>query len=88
MNGSSGSRAMYGGRDIVDDAQGTNLKGKDCAGYGTHCAGTAGGIYSGVAKRANIYSIRVLSCEGWGYKSWSILGIIYVNERHNSNKDR
>ena len=44
------------------------FQGIDCNGHGTHCAGTAGSTTYGVAKNANLYGIRVLSCFGSG--SW------------------
>jgi hypothetical protein len=43
---------------------------QDCAvdrhGHGTHCAGTVGGTQYGVAKKTNIYGVKVLSDRGSG----------------------
>ena len=87
-NGKSGSRAKYGGYDAVDDLYGGNRKGRDCFGHGTHCAGIAAGKYSGVAKDANIYSIRVLNCRGHGSYEGSIKGLHAVVRKHRENKKR
>ena len=57
-------------------------------GHGTHCAGIAAGIYSGVAKDANIYSIRVLNCNGKGSYEESIKGLQAVVKRHKENRKR
>jgi subtilisin family serine protease len=53
------------------DMYGQNLENADCHGHGTHVAGTAAGTKFGVAKKAWIVPVRVLSCSGSG--SWSYL---------------
>ncbi|XP_071948862.1 aqualysin-1-like [Antedon mediterranea] len=63
-----GDRAQFV-KDFMDDPEGN---GTDCRGHGTHCSGTVGGTKYGVAKKTNIYGVRVLGCNGSG--SWS--GII------------
>ena len=65
------SRAIYTGYDPVDNYYGTNLRGRDCDGHGTHVASLACGKHYGVAKSANCYSVRVLDC--WGFAPWSIV---------------
>lgn len=50
----------------------------DCNGHGTHVAGTAVGEHYGVAKRARLYSVRVLDCEGSGTMSGVIAGVDWV----------
>eukprot|EP00057_Strongylocentrotus_purpuratus_P003055 XP_003725829.1 PREDICTED: subtilisin-like protease 6 [Strongylocentrotus purpuratus] len=55
----------FGGRgSIFYDA--LDGDGVDCNGHGTHCAGTVGGNEYGVAKNANLFGVRVLSCLGSG----------------------
>ena len=58
-----GGRAKYPGFDAVDDYFGTNRRGEDCHGHGTHVASLAGGNDYGVAKKATLYSVRVLQCD-------------------------
>ncbi|KAI6649236.1 Proteinase T-like [Oopsacas minuta] len=77
-----GNRASYGGYDAVDDFQNQNQQGVDCHGHGTHCAGIAAGITSGVAKEANIYSVRVLDCNSFGGFSGIIRALDHVLQRH------
>jgi len=49
-------RVQYVGYDAIDEQTGSDQKGEDCDGHGTHCAGTIGGMTYGVAKEATIYS--------------------------------
>ena len=49
--------------------------GEDCQGHGSHCAGTVAGAVHGVAKKAEIVSVRVLGCDGSGSGGSSIQGI-------------
>ncbi|XP_070546948.1 aqualysin-1-like [Ptychodera flava] len=49
--------------------------GSDCHGHGTHCAGTAVGNSVGVAVQANVYSVRVLNCQGSGLTSNIVAGL-------------
>merc|ERR1719362_215354 len=43
----------------------------DAQGHGTHCAGTAAGASFGVAPKAAVRSVKVLSDQGSGSWSWS-----------------
>ncbi|XP_041472999.1 aqualysin-1-like [Lytechinus variegatus] len=60
--------------------------GEDCNGHGTHCAGTAGGTYSGVAVGTNLFSVRVMSCLGSGSYSNIIDGVNAVAASSKPNK--
>ena len=71
-------RAEYGGYDPIDIAAGQNLRGDDCDGHGTHVASLAAGKTYGTAKKARIYSIRVLGCANSGYQTRVIEGLDYV----------
>ncbi|MEV6565337.1 S8 family peptidase [Streptomyces kronopolitis] len=53
------------GADEVNDGK----NGQDCAGHGTHVAGTIGGKDYGVAKGVKLVSVRVLNCRGTGSAS-------------------
>ncbi|XP_038072594.1 aqualysin-1-like [Patiria miniata] len=70
----------FGNRASVEfDAYGGD--GIDCHGHGTHCAGTTGGSYYGVAKRATIKGVKVLGsppCSKSGTGDAMIAGLDYV----------
>lgn len=51
---------VSGGVDFVGDGYGT----EDCAGHGTHVAGTLGGTTYGVAKQVLLVPVRVFPCSG------------------------
>ena len=75
----------FGGRasgvfTSVNDGNGTN----DCAGHGTHVAGTVGGSTYGVAKAVKLYAVRVLDCSGNGSVSGVIAGVDWVTANHKS----
>lgn len=52
--------------------------GSDCRGHGTHCAGTIAGKVYGVAKKAKVYAVRVLGCQGSGTWGAIINGMEWV----------
>ena len=59
------NRAEYGGFDaVISPYESDDQKGRDCQGHGTHVASLAAGKTYGAAKKARIYSIRVLDCNG------------------------
>ena len=62
---------MYVGYDPVDNYYGTDQKGRDCHGHGTHVASLACGKRYGVAIKANCYSVRVLDCNNRA--PWSVI---------------
>ena len=53
--------------------------GLDCHGHGTHVASLAGGKTFGTAKKATIYSVRVLNCENFGPWTTVLDGLDYVS---------
>jgi len=54
----------------------------DLNGHGTHCAGTAGGSVTGVAKRANLIDVRVLAADLFAEGISVMQGIQYVIGEH------
>ena len=76
-----GGRAVTGkkGFDAFDAlGLGTGTKGEDCAGHGTHVAGTIGGATYGVAKAVRLVSVRVLDCAKAGTLSTVLAGVDWV----------
>ncbi len=67
---------VYGGANFTSNTNGY----MDGHGHGTHCAGIIAareynGNIVGVAPRARLYAVKVLSDGGWGYTSWIIAGM-------------
>jgi subtilisin family serine protease len=73
----------FGGRaSIGTDTVGDGQNGNDCAGHGTHVAGTIGSSTYGVAKAVSLVAVRVLNCEGSGSYSGVIAGVDWVTAHH------
>src|SRR5438552_7309930 len=73
------SHSQFGGRASVGvDEVGDGQNGIDCAGHGTHVAGTVGGSTYGVAKGVSLVAVRVLNCSGSGTNSGVIAGVNWV----------
>lgn len=72
-----GGRAVSGTDTVDGDDDAT-----DCAGHGTHVAGTVGGSEYGVAKDASLVAVRVLDCGGSGTYDGVIAGIDWVTADH------
>ena len=71
----------FGGRAVLGtDVSWTpgSLDGVDCNGHGTHVAGTIGGTTYGVAKKVQLYAVRVLDCQGVGNIFTILDGIEWV----------
>jgi len=54
----------------------------DGNGHGTHCSGTIAGKKYGVAKKANVYAVKVLKSNGSGTMSDVIAGVDFAAKRH------
>src|SRR5689334_1686037 len=61
------------------DREGTAI---DCNGHGSHVAGIIGGRDFGVAKNVNLFSVRVLNCQGTGAWSDVVDGVNFVTWHH------
>ena len=55
---------------------------EDCSGHGTHVAAIAAGLNTGVAKQANIHSIRVIGCNDDSLNSEIINAIEWISRNH------
>ncbi|ACU37678.1 S8 family peptidase [Actinosynnema mirum] len=66
-----GGRASWGA-DLVDGS------GQDCAGHGTHVAGTVGGAGHGVAKGVQLIAVRVLDCANGTTYETALNGVEWV----------
>ncbi|KAI1472383.1 serine protease 2 [Daldinia caldariorum] len=54
----------------------------DGNGHGTHCSGTVAGKKYGVAKKANVYAVKVLRSNGSGTMSDVMKGVEWAAEAH------
>ena len=57
---------------------------EDGNGHGTHCSGTVAGKKFGVAKKANIYAVKVLRSNGSGSMSDVVKGVEWATTSHTS----
>jgi aqualysin 1 len=72
------THAQFEGRaSMVFDGAGDDLD-MDCNGHGTAVASIIGGKEYGVAKKAQLYGVRVLNCSGSGALSNVIAGIDFI----------
>ncbi|KAJ6155534.1 Subtilisin-like serine protease [Penicillium chermesinum] len=55
---------------------------EDGNGHGTHCSGTIAGAKYGVAKKANVYAVKVLRSNGSGSMSDVVKGVEWAAEAH------
>jgi cerevisin len=55
---------------------------EDGNGHGTHCSGTVAGKKYGVAKKANVYAVKVLRSNGSGTMSDVVKGVEYAATQH------
>lgn len=69
-------RASWGKTIPANDAD------EDGNGHGTHCSGTVAGKKYGVAKKANVYAVKVLRSNGSGTMSDVVKGVEYAAEQH------
>jgi subtilisin family serine protease len=73
------SHEQFGGRAVSGtDTMDNDTDATDCAGHGTHVAGTIGGSTYGVAKDVQLVAVRVLDCAGNGTVASVVGGIDWV----------
>jgi cerevisin len=66
----------FGGRAQFLASFGSGVPGQDLNGHGTHVAGTCAGAILGVAKKANIFAVKVMADNGSGATSDIISGVV------------
>jgi cerevisin len=69
-------RAHWGKTIPANDAD------EDGNGHGTHCSGTVAGKKYGVAKKANVYAVKVLRSNGSGTMSDVVKGVEWAADAH------
>lgn len=69
---------VISGFTSISDGRGTD----DCAGHGTHVAGTVGGTRFGVAPKVNLVAVRVFGCTGSGDASDVVDAVNWVTANH------
>jgi cerevisin len=69
-------RAQWGKTIPTDDED------VDGNGHGTHCSGTIAGKKYGVAKKANVYAVKVLKSNGSGSMSDVVQGVEWAATQH------
>ncbi|CAK9034972.1 Extracellular serine proteinase [Durusdinium trenchii] len=77
---SDGTSRVQAGWDLFGGVPG------DCNGHGTHVASIAAGKTWGVAKKAEIVPVRVLTCSGVGTAAGVVEGIEWVREQEGGKK--
>jgi len=80
------AHSEFGGRASMVFNAITGEASNDLNGHGTHCAGTIGGTIYGVAKKATIKGVKVLSGSGSGTNAGVIAGVDYVANNRVSGK--
>jgi len=68
----------FGGRAQFAASFGPGVPGQDLNGHGTHVAGTCVGGILGVAKKANVFAVKVMGDDGSGATSDIISGISFA----------
>jgi subtilisin family serine protease len=78
------SHQEFGGRaSVAFDNVGDGQNGEDCFGHGTHVASVVGGQTFGVAKAAQLHSVRVFNCANGGSSVTKLIEAIdWVTANH------
>lgn len=75
----------FGGRAHWGKTVPSGDEDEDGNGHGTHCSGTIAGKKYGVAKKANVYAVKVLRSNGAGTMSDVIKGVEWAAANHQKN---
>lgn len=79
------SHSEFSGRASLGfDSFSDGMNGQDCFGHGTHVSGIIGGSTYGVAKGANLISVRTFNCSGSGTTSTVISGLDWIANNHST----
>ena len=81
--GTSVTHADFEGRAIWGKTIPSDDEDVDGNGHGTHCSGTIAGKKYGVAKKANVFAVKVLKSNGVGSMSDVVKGVEWAANRHN-----
>ena len=82
------NRSKFAGYSPVVSASNLYSNGEDCHGHGTHVAALAAGNVHGIARKARIFSLPVVDCQGRGSNINIILALNYVAQRATANPER
>lgn len=80
--GTSAAHVDFGGRAKWGYTAPQGEQDEDGHGHGTHCSGTIAGKTYGVAKRANIYAVKVFGSDGSGSTSDVLKGVDWAAKSH------
>ncbi|RPA84812.1 subtilisin-like protein [Ascobolus immersus RN42] len=80
-SGVNAEHVAFGGR-AQNIFEAPRLAATDDNGHGTHCAGTVASEHFGVAKKANIFGVKVLNAAGGGRSSDIIAGLDVIVQSH------
>lgn len=83
--GTSVKHVDFGGRAHWGKTIPSNDVDEDGNGHGTHCSGTIAGKKYGVAKKANVYAVKVLGSNGSGTMSDVVKGVEWAALQHQEN---
>ena len=83
--GTNTEHVDFGGRAHWGKTIPTGDNDVDGNGHGTHCSGTIAGTKYGVAKKANVYAVKVLKSNGSGTMSDVVKGVEWAANRHQEN---